>query len=120
MFTETHSQMVTDSWLNGAGMFLNYFATKGYVVFTLDNRGTSYRGEKFEQSIFRDLGDIEVKDQMKGIEYLRSLSYVDTSRIALHGWSFGGFMTLSMMLKNPGCLKWQWQADLLWTGNIMK
>ena len=100
-----HSQMVTDSWLGGGGLFLNYLAEQGYVVFTLDNRGTSNRGLAFEQAIFRNLGTVEVDDQMKGVQYLKSLAWVDTARIGINGWSYGGFMAMSMMLKHPGVFK---------------
>jgi dipeptidyl-peptidase-4 len=100
-----HSQMITNSWLGGAGYFLNYLAGQGYVVFTLDNRGTSYRGRDFEQAIFRNLGTVEVEDQMCGVSYLKSLSWVDSTRIGINGWSYGGFMTLSMFLKHPGTFK---------------
>ncbi|MCX6276894.1 MAG: DPP IV N-terminal domain-containing protein [Bacteroidetes bacterium] len=100
-----HSQLVTNSWLGGAGLFLNYLADQGYVVFTLDNRGTSNRGRSFEQAIFRNLGNKEVSDQMVGVKYLKSLPFVDSARIGLNGWSYGGFMTISMMLKNPGVFK---------------
>jgi dipeptidyl-peptidase-4 len=100
-----HSQLVTDSWLGGGGLFLNYLASQGYVVFTLDNRGTANRGLAFEQAIFRNLGLAEVADQMKGVQYLKSQPWVDTTRIGINGWSYGGFMGLSMMLKNPGVFK---------------
>ena len=100
-----HSQLVTNTWLAGGGLFLNYLADLGYVVFTLDNRGTSNRGLAFEQAIFRNLGTNEVSDQMTGVGYLKSLPYVDSTRIGINGWSYGGFMTISMMLKNPGTFK---------------
>lgn len=100
-----HSQMITNSWLGGAGLFLNYLADLGFVVFTLDNRGTSWRGRDFEQSIFRNLGVNEVIDQMAGVKYLKSLAFVDSTRIGINGWSYGGFLTISMMLKNPGTFK---------------
>ncbi|MEI7661850.1 MAG: DPP IV N-terminal domain-containing protein [Bacteroidota bacterium] len=100
-----HSQLVTDSWLNGGGLCLNYLASLGYVVFTLDNRGTSNRGAGFEQAIFRNLGTKEVSDQMAGVNYLKSLPYVDSARIGINGWSYGGFMTISMFLKSPGTFK---------------
>ena len=100
-----HSQMITDSWLGGAGLFLNYLAEQGYVVFTLDNRGTSERGKDFEQVIFRHLGDVEVEDQMCGLKYLKSQPWVDSTRIGITGWSYGGFMTISMMVRNPGAFK---------------
>jgi dipeptidyl-peptidase-4 len=100
-----HSQLVTNSWLGGAGLFLNYLADLGYVVFTLDNRGTGARGGDFEQAIFRNLGVKEVADQMVGVNYLKSLPFVDSTRIGLNGWSYGGFMTISMLLKHPGSFK---------------
>ncbi len=100
-----HSQMISDSWLGGAGLFLNYLAERGYVVFTLDNRGTNNRGKEFEQAVFRHLGDAEVEDQMCGVKYLKSLPWVDSSRIGINGWSYGGFMTISMMVRNPGVFK---------------
>lgn len=100
-----HDQLITESWLGGSGMFLQYLAAKGFVVFTLDNHGSSGRGLAFEQAIHRNLGVIEVEDQMLGVDYLKKLFYVDTTRIGVHGWSYGGFMTISMMLKNPGIFK---------------
>lgn len=100
-----HSQMVTDSWSGGGGLFLNYLASQGYMVFTLDNRGTSNRGRDFEQAIFRHLGDKELADQMTGVRFLKSLPYVDTTRIGINGWSYGGFMTITMMLREPGTFK---------------
>lgn len=100
-----HSQLITDTWLGGAGLFLNYLADLGFVVFTLDNRGTSCRGRDFEQAIFRNLGIKEVADQMTGLNYLKSLPYVDSTRIGINGWSYGGFMTISMFLKHPGTFK---------------
>jgi dipeptidyl-peptidase-4 len=100
-----HSQLITNSWLGGAGLWLNYLAEQGFVVFTLDNRGTSNRGAAFEQAIFRNLGSVEVADQMKGVAYLKSMPWVDTTRIGLNGWSYGGFLTLAMHLRNPGTFK---------------
>jgi dipeptidyl-peptidase-4 len=100
-----HSQLVTNSWLGGAGLFLNYMAQKGYLIFTLDNRGTSNRGFEFESCIHRQVGVLEMEDQLEGVNYLKSLPYVDASRIGLDGWSYGGFMTLTLLLKNPGVFK---------------
>ncbi len=100
-----HAQMITNSWLGGAGLFLNYLAQQGYVVFTLDNRGSANRGFEFESSIFRNVGTVELNDQMKGVEYLKSLPFVDAERIGVDGWSYGGFLTVSMLLKNPGVFK---------------
>lgn len=99
-----HSQLVTDSWMSG-GHFLHYMAQKGYVVFTLDNRGTANRGFEFESTIHRRLGTVEVEDQMKGVEFLKSLPYVDTNRFSIDGWSYGGFMTLTLKLQHPEVFK---------------
>ncbi|HRS53283.1 MAG TPA: DPP IV N-terminal domain-containing protein [Bacteroidales bacterium] len=100
-----HSQLVADKWLGNANLFFNYMAQQGYVIFTMDNRGTSRRGANFEQAIFRNLGNVEIKDQLIGVEYLKKQPYVDTTRLGIHGWSYGGFMTLMMMLKHPGLFK---------------
>lgn len=100
-----HSQLVSENWLGGANLFLNYMAQMGFVVFTLDNRGSGNRGFKFESMIHRNLGVIEVADQMKGIEYLKSLPWVDPERIGVDGWSYGGFMAISLKLKHPGVFK---------------
>lgn len=100
-----HSQLVTNSWLGGGDLFLNYLATQGYVVFTLDNRGTNNRGADFEQAIHRRLGVAEMADQMAGVKYLTDQPWVDSTRIGLNGWSYGGFMTISLFLKHPGTFK---------------
>ena len=100
-----HSQMITKSWTGGAGFFLNYMAQQGYVVFTLDNRGSSNRGFEFESIIHRQLGETEMADQMAGIRYLKTLGYVDADRMGVNGWSYGGFMTINMTLRNPGVFK---------------
>ena len=100
-----HAQLVTDSWLGGARLYLYYLAQQGYVVFTLDNRGSANRGRDFEQTIFRNCGTAEIADQMTGVDYLKTLSYVDADRIGVDGWSYGGFMTVSLMLREPGVFK---------------
>lgn len=100
-----HAQLVTNSHLGGGNIYLNYLASKGYIVFTLDNRGSDDRGFEFESTIHRRLGEIEVADQMEGVKYLKSLDFVDTTRIGVNGWSYGGFMTLSMLLQHPGTFK---------------
>lgn len=100
-----HAQMINKSWTGGAGFFLYYLAQQGYVVFTLDNRGSANRGFEFESVIHRHLGEKEMEDQMAGIRYLKTLDYVDTARIGIDGWSYGGFMTVSLMLRNPGVFK---------------
>ncbi|MBN1651198.1 MAG: S9 family peptidase [Bacteroidales bacterium] len=100
-----HAQLVTDSWLGGANIFMHLMAQRGYIVFTLDNRGTPNRGFAFENIIHRKLGQKEEEDQMVGINYLIDLPYVDETRMGIQGWSYGGFMTLSMLADHPGIFK---------------
>ncbi len=100
-----HSQLVQNRWLGAARTWQLYMAQKGYIAFTLDNRGTTGRGKAFEQAIHRQVGTLEVSDQMQGVEYLKSLPYVDADRIGVHGWSYGGFMTISMMLQQSDVFK---------------
>lgn len=100
-----HAQLVTDSWMGGARLWEFYMAQKGYIMFTLDNRGTPARGNDFYQAIHRKLGEPDIEDQMQGIAYLKSLPYVDADRIGVHGWSYGGFMTTSLMCKHPETFK---------------
>src|SRR5574344_236433 len=82
-----------------------YMAQNGYLLFILDNRGSCDRGRDFEQATFRHLGIEEMKDQIKGVEYLKSLSYVDSTKMGIHGWSFGGFMTTNLMCTYPDVFK---------------
>lgn len=96
-----HAQLVTNTWMGGASQWMNWFAEQGYIVFTLDGHGSAHRGFEFESIIHRDLGTNEIKDQLTGVKYLQSLPYVDANRMAIHGWSFGGFMTTSLLLKAP-------------------
>ncbi len=100
-----HTQLVDNSWLNNARAWDIYMANKGYIMFTLDNRGSSNRGLEFENATFRHLGIEEGKDQVKGVEFLTSLPYVDVHRIGVHGWSFGGHMTTALMLRYPEIFK---------------
>lgn len=100
-----HSQLVNKSWHNQARWWQYYMASKGYIAFTMDNRGTSNRGSAFETAVHRHLGILETEDQMQGIEYLKSLPYVDANRIGVHGWSYGGFMTLNLMLRHSKVFK---------------
>ena len=100
-----HAQLVTDSWLGGANLFMQLMAQKGYVVFTLDNRGTPNRGFAFENSIHRKLGKNEMVDQLTGVDFLLEQGYVDEKRLGIQGWSYGGFMTISLMLEEPGLFK---------------
>lgn len=101
----SHAQLVTNKWLSGAGYFDLYMAQQGYVVFTLDNRGSDARGKKFCDVTHRNLGVNEMADQMKGVDFLKSKSFVDTNKIGVFGWSFGGFMTTSLLTSQPDTFK---------------
>ena len=100
-----HAHNVDARWHYGSRSWETYMAQKGYVLFILDNRGSENRGLKFEQATFRQLGQIEMQDQMKGVEFLRTLPYIDTDRLGVHGWSFGGFMTITLMTNHPDVFK---------------
>lgn len=95
-------QLITNSWMAGGSPWMAYQANKGYIVYTVDGRGSENRGRDFEQKIFRNLGEFEVVDQLSAAEYLINLDFVDRNKMAVHGWSYGGFMTTSLMLKAPG------------------
>ncbi|RRJ91221.1 S9 family peptidase [Paenimyroides tangerinum] len=100
-----HAQLVQNKWLGGASLFDYYMAQQGFVVFTLDNRGSDARDRDFVQVIHRNLGQNEMADQMKGVEFLKSKSFVDADKIGVYGWSYGGFMTTSLMLNYPETFK---------------
>ena len=100
-----HAQLVQNRWWGAAPLWMNYMAEKGYLVFTVDGRGSYNRGKQFEQSVFRNLSELEMEDQLAGVAYLKSLKFVDENRLAVHGWSYGGFMTTSLMLKKPDVFK---------------
>ena len=100
-----HARNVEARWNWYSRGWETYMAQKGYLLFILDNRGSKDRGRDFEQATFRHLGQEEMKDQVKGAEFLKSLPYVDADRIGVHGWSFGGFMTISLMVNYPDIFK---------------
>lgn len=100
-----HAHNVDARWHYCSRSWETYMAQHGYLLFILDNRGSENRGKAFEQVTFRHLGDHEVEDQMKGVDFLKSLAYVDSTRLGVHGWSFGGFMTINMMTTHPGVFK---------------
>lgn len=100
-----HAHCVDATWHYMSRGWESYMATLGYVLFIIDNRGSENRGRDFEQATFRQLGQIEMRDQMTGIQYLKTLPYVDTERIGVHGWSFGGFMTISLMTNHNDVFK---------------
>ncbi len=105
LYNGPHVQLVTDSWLGGAPLWMLHAAERGYLVFSVDGRGSEGRGRAFEQAVHRRLGEVEMQDQLHGVAWLKGLPYVDPERMAVHGWSFGGFMTTSLMLKAPGAFK---------------
>jgi dipeptidyl-peptidase 4 len=100
-----HAQLVLNTWMGGASGWQHYMAQQGFISMTIDNRGSDARGRDFEQVIHRNLGKAEMADQMEGIHYLLSLPYIDHNRIGVHGWSYGGFMTTSLMLNYPDIYK---------------
>ena len=100
-----HANNVQASWHWASRSWETYMAQKGYIIFILDNRGSQYRGRDFEQATFHQLGQIELQDQMKGVEFLRTQPYVDMNRLGVHGWSYGGFMTISLMTNYPDVFK---------------
>ena len=100
-----HSQMVRNSWLGQVRMWEMRMAQKGYIVYVQDNRGTQNRGAEYEKAIHRHCGQAEMADQMVGVNMLKSLPFVDSDRIGVHGWSYGGFMTISLMTNHPETFK---------------
>lgn len=100
-----HAQMINAGYNYGVRGWDIYMANKGYIVYTLDNRGSSNRGLEFENCTFRELGIKEGEDQVEGLNHLSTLGYVDMDRIGVHGWSFGGHMTTALMLRYPELYK---------------
>ncbi len=100
-----HSQMVNNSYLANLRRWEMYMAQRGYVVFVMDNRGTLWHGAEYEKAIHRQCGKCEMEDQMKGVEWLLSHEWVDAERVGVHGWSYGGFMTISLMTHHPEVFK---------------
>lgn len=105
LYNGPHLQLVTNNFPASGNLWYEYMAQRGYIVFTMDGRGSSNRGTQFEQAVFRNLGETEMKDQLQGVEYLKSLPFVNAEKMGIHGWSFGGFMTTSFMLKYPEVFK---------------
>lgn len=105
LYNGPHVQLIKNTFPESGNLWYEYMAQKGYIVFSMDGRGSSNRGLAFEQAVFRKLGTVEMEDQLKGVAYLKSLPFADTGRMGVHGWSFGGFMTTSLMLRHPGTFK---------------
>jgi dipeptidyl-peptidase 4 len=99
-----HSQTVTNSW-DAVSPLEHLLASRGFLVWSLDNRGSAGRGLAFESPLFRDLGRIELEDQLAGVEYLKSLPYVDPARLGIYGWSYGGYLTLYAVTGAPDVFK---------------
>ncbi len=100
-----HSQLVKNTWQAELRRWEMYMAQRGYVVYVQDNRGTQNRGADFEKAIHGRCGQVEMADQMKGVELLRSYPWVDADRIGVHGWSYGGFMAISLITNYPDVFK---------------
>ena len=105
LYNGPHLQLITNGYPASGNLWYEYMAQNGYIVFTMDGRGSSNRGLKFEQAVHNQMGTLELEDQMKGVEYLKSLPYVNADKMGIHGWSYGGFMTTSFMLKKPDVFK---------------
>ena len=105
LYNGPHAQLNLNRFPASGNLWYDYMAQNGYVVWVMDGRGSANRGLEFEQTIFRQLGKYEMEDQMKGVEYLKSLPFVDGERMGIHGWSYGGFMTTSFMLRKPDVFK---------------
>ncbi|MHA6696987.1 S9 family peptidase [Chryseobacterium sp. A321] len=128
LYNGPHLQLVTNSFPASGNLWYEYMAQNGYIVFTMDGRGSSNRGAKFERAVFRNLGEVEMKDQLKGVEFLKTIPQVDQQRMGVHGWSFGGFMTTNLMLSYPDVFKvgvaggpvidWNWY-EIMYTERYM-
>ncbi|MFV0158612.1 DPP IV N-terminal domain-containing protein [Empedobacter falsenii] len=105
LYNGPHAQLITNRFPATGNLWYDHLAEKGYVVFTMDGRGSANRGLKFEQAIHGNVGTTEMNDQMKGVDFLKTLPFVDADRMGIHGWSYGGFMTTSFMLRKPDVFK---------------
>jgi len=99
VYNGPHVQMVTNTWLGGGELWMHRLAQQGYIVFSIDGRGSANRGFAFESAIHRHVGDAEIEDQLTGVNYLKAQTFVDPARIGVYGWSYGGFMTTSLMTR---------------------
>ncbi|MCB9246399.1 MAG: DPP IV N-terminal domain-containing protein [Flavobacteriales bacterium] len=105
LYNGPHVQLVRNTWLGGANLWYQYLAQRGYLVFTIDGRGSANRGFEFESAVHRRMGYLEMEDQLTGLNWLIAQGYADTGRMGVHGWSYGGFMTTSLMTRHPGIFK---------------
>jgi dipeptidyl-peptidase 4 len=100
-----HVSLIRNVWQANGMLWFHYLAELGIGVMSVDNRGSAYRGKAFEDVIHRDVGKVPAQDQMQAVEYLKAQDWVDMDRLALYGWSFGGFLSAYLMLKHPGMFK---------------
>ncbi len=99
VYNGPHVQMVANTWLGAGELWMHHLAEKGYIIFSIDGRGSANRGFAFESAIHRQVGDAEIADQLAGINYLKTQPFVDSTRLGVYGWSYGGFMTTSLMTR---------------------
>lgn len=99
LYNGPHAQLVANTWLGASELWMHHMAQQGCIVFTVDGRGSANRGFEFESALHRRIGDAEIEDQLAGVRYLKDQPYVDSSRIGVFGWSYGGFMTTSLMTR---------------------
>jgi dipeptidyl-peptidase-4 len=102
LYNGPNVQLIRNAYPSSGNLWYEYMAQHGYVIFIMDGRGSDNRGMAFEQATFRQLGTVEMDDQLRGVDYLKSLPFIDQHKMGVHGWSFGGFMTTSLMLRHPG------------------
>jgi len=105
VYNGPHVQLVKDVFPFSGNLWYDYMAQRGYFVYVMDGRGSSNRGLEFENATFRKMGQVEMRDQMQGVAFLKSLPYIDEDRLGVHGWSYGGFMTTSLMTSYPDVFK---------------
>lgn len=100
-----HVQLIQNTWLGGSKGWELYMAQQGFVCFTIDGRGSANRGQAFEEAVFKNIGKAPLEDQLQGVNFLKSLPYIDSTRMGVYGWSFGGFMSTQLMTKTPDIFK---------------
>ncbi|NNE55514.1 MAG: prolyl oligopeptidase family serine peptidase [Flavobacteriales bacterium] len=105
VYSGPHAQLVENRWLGRASMWMYSMAEDGYIVFTVEGHGSSARGFEWESAVHRQMGTIEVDDQEACANWLKKQPFTDPDRFGIHGWSYGGFMTTSLMTKKPGLFK---------------
>ena len=105
LYNGPHVQLNRNTFPYSGNLWYDYLTQRGYLVFVIDGRGSANRGFAFESAVHRQLGTLEMEDQLRGVNWLKAQNYVDSTRMGVHGWSYGGFMTTSLMLRHPGLFK---------------